>query len=115
MNSFQPVDDVIVISSAEAGQDDLFSGLKRAFDRACELATRHNLVGPLRLTLSDADGRCLLTMTMSCVESMWTGQTEPGDLDVRGGIAFPWLLAVKDGSGKQLRIRLELDRQSRLM
>ena len=59
MNSFQPVDDVIVISSAEAGQDDLFSGLKRAFDRACELATRHNLVGPLRLTLSDADDRCL--------------------------------------------------------
>lgn len=115
MNSFQPVDDVIVISIAEAGQDDLFSGLKRAFDRASELATKHNLVAPLRLTLSDADDRCLLTMTMSWGESMWTGRTEPGDLDVRGGVAFPWLLAVEDGAGKKLRIRLELDSQSRLM
>src|ERR1700722_6617871 len=114
MNSLEPMDDVIVISSAEASQDNLSSALKSAFDRACELATRHNLIGPLRLTLSDADARCLLTMTMSCVDSTWTGRTEPGDLDARGGIAFPWLLALKDGSGKELRIRLELDHPSRL-
>jgi len=54
-------------------------------------------------------------MTMNCEQSRWTGRTEPGDLDVRGGIAFPWLLALQDGSGRELRIRLELDRQSRAM
>jgi hypothetical protein len=115
MNPLEPVDDVIVISNAEASQDNLSSALKRAFDRASELATRHNLVSPLRLTLSDAAGRCLLTMTMTCVGSRWTGRTEPGDLDVRDGIAFPWLLAVEDESGRELRIRLQLDPRSRPM
>jgi len=115
MDPLEPVDDVIIISNAEVSQDNLSSALKRAFDRASELATRHNLVGPLRLTLSDADTRRLLTMTMSYVESRWTGRTEPGDLDARGGIAFPWLLALEDGSGRELRIRLELDPQSRPM
>jgi len=55
----EPVDDIIIISNAEVSQDNLSSALKRAFDRASELATRHNLVGPLRLTLSDADARHL--------------------------------------------------------
>ena len=115
MGSVNRMDDVIIISSSEVDQDNLVSVLKSAFDRASELATRHSLVAPLRLTLTDADGRCLTTVTMDCDQSGWTGQTEPGELDMRGGIAFPWRLVLTDGSGTELRIRFQLDPAPRVM
>jgi hypothetical protein len=115
MSPAAPVNDVIVIDNTEVSHDNLSSGLRSAFDRAIELATRHNLVGPFRLTLTDADARQLLTMAMSCYESSWTGQTEPGELEMRGGIAFPWILTLEDSSGRELRICLALGPQSRLM
>ena len=109
------VDDVIVITETAVDQDNLVGILKTAFGRASELATQQHLVAPLQVTLSDAETRCLLTMTMDCDESGWTGRTESGDLDTRGGIAFPWLLVLEDAAGRKLRIRLELGPQSRVM
>ena len=109
------VEDAFSMPAAGLDPVTLVNSLRRAFDRAGELAERHNLVGPLTVSLTDAAARCLLTMTMSLEKSGWVGETEPGDMDAREGIAFPWFLVVEDSSWNSVKIRVELDSPLRLM
>jgi hypothetical protein len=96
-------------------RDDLAEILSNAINRATELAAQHKLASPIALILTDAEPRCLLTMTMNCGESGWASQIAPGEVDKPGGIAFPWFLLMEDDLGKKLSIRIELDSSSRPM
>lgn len=96
-------------------RDDLAEMLSRAINRATELAAERRFACPILVTLSDIKARCLLTMTLNCDESGWSGRTAPGEFDRPSAIAIPWFLLAEDALGKKLRIRVEVDFEFRPM
>lgn len=104
-------EDVIVVRDVTSPVNSLGDALRRAFDRAAELAVRNGATSPLELCLIDANARCLLKMTMTVDDLGWSGQAESGALQSRDGISLPWFVFVRHRGRRSGVVRIDLDAQ----
>ena len=110
---FANLDDVVLVPEAGVNETTPIDVLRRAVALLGKLAAEDRSKSPLTVRLVDADDRCLVIITMTFQQGRWKGQIENGEIESRGGIAFPWFLVLEGSTGRARRIRMDVDSQSR--
>lgn len=111
--NFANLDDVVLVPEAGLGEITPIDMLHHAVALLGKLAAEDQGRSPLTVRLVDADDRCLVTINMTFQQGRWKGQVESGEIESRGGIAFPWFLILEGSNGRPRRIRMGLDSQAR--